>query len=395
MRQSRHPALAVALVAAFSLGCADKATGPKATALEIVTPPSTSAQTTVALASQPSVRLVDASGAPVEQADVVITADVTSANGRVVAGGTATTDATGVATFQTLTLGALNGAVGPTLTLSFSSPSLTPVTAPVDVECFVAPIQLAEAVSSRLTTGDCRRPSGTYYKEYLLDVSASTKAIILSSTADFQSAVVVRGPNEPTRFMGASALQTDVTIKQLVPPGLYHILETTPATGITGNFTLAVTSTVEDDPQCELPQFHSPLATDQVLRAGCLDSNDDVTDLYLFILSPGSSISASVTTTAFTPLVAVWRYQTNIRETFQTDNGNTVSVSHTNALGTPTFYFLQVSSSNGTETGAYTVSATITNPAGPAPAIAFRLPAPIASLDTYGPARKAPRPIGW
>src|SRR5687768_1737943 len=94
------------------------------TQLSIVTQPSAAAQSGVAFATQPSVRLLDGGGNPVNVAGIQVTASIASGGGTLVGSGTATTNASGIATFTDL---AISGTVGPR-TLSFTSAGLTSAT---------------------------------------------------------------------------------------------------------------------------------------------------------------------------------------------------------------------------------------------------------------------------
>ncbi|HTH66440.1 MAG TPA: Ig-like domain-containing protein, partial [Gemmatimonadales bacterium] len=95
-----------------------------ATKLSITTQPSTSAQSGVTLAQQPAIQLLDALNNPVSQSGVVITATINSGpGGGSVINPTATTNASGLATFSGL---AISGTAG-SYTLHFASGSLTAV----------------------------------------------------------------------------------------------------------------------------------------------------------------------------------------------------------------------------------------------------------------------------
>ncbi len=99
-------------------------TGGAAGQLAITTQPSTTAQSGVAFAQQPLIQLEDASGNAVSQSGVVVTAAVGAGGGTLAGTTTASTNASGVATFTNL---AIIGTVG-ARTLSFSAPSLAGVT---------------------------------------------------------------------------------------------------------------------------------------------------------------------------------------------------------------------------------------------------------------------------
>ncbi len=118
--QNTLTATSGALSATFS------ATGVSGTGsvLVLTVSPSATASSGVPFAAQPVVQLRDANGNNVSTGGVVITAAVTSGTGTL-ANATATTGATGAATFSGLTL---SGTAG-TFTLSFSAASYSPVSA--------------------------------------------------------------------------------------------------------------------------------------------------------------------------------------------------------------------------------------------------------------------------
>ena len=99
-------------------------TPPPATNLGITTQPSTSATSGQAFARQPVIQLRDASNAAVSQSGVVVTAAIATGGGTLGGTATATTNASGVATFTNLSISGADGA----RTVSFSAPSLTGAT---------------------------------------------------------------------------------------------------------------------------------------------------------------------------------------------------------------------------------------------------------------------------
>ena len=93
-----------------------------ATRLVMVNQPSASAQSSIVLVQQPSVRLVDASGNNVAQAGVAVT--VTTVGGVINGTATRNTDAAGVAAFTDLAISGLAG----NYVLTFGASGLTPAT---------------------------------------------------------------------------------------------------------------------------------------------------------------------------------------------------------------------------------------------------------------------------
>src|SRR5207249_1223530 len=98
-------------------------TAGTATQLTVTTEPSSTAQSGVPFAQQPVIQVRDASGNPVNQSGVTVTAAIATGGGTLGGTLTATTTETGVATFTNL---AITGAAGDR-TLSFSATGLTSV----------------------------------------------------------------------------------------------------------------------------------------------------------------------------------------------------------------------------------------------------------------------------
>src|SRR5207237_617062 len=96
-------------------------TAGAATQLTMTTEPSATAQSGVAFAQQPVIQVRDASGNPVNQAGVTVTAAIATGGGTLGGTLTATTLGTGVASFTNL---AISGTAGDR-TLSFSATGLT------------------------------------------------------------------------------------------------------------------------------------------------------------------------------------------------------------------------------------------------------------------------------
>jgi len=324
----------------------------------------------IPLATQPVLQLVDRNGNPVAAGGQVVTTSVVGGGGKIFERGSATTDASGLAAFETLTLGANNGEIGPT-TLSFSTGGSTSATAQIELACAVRIIELGSTVSDKLTTGDCKRvppaSATAFFKEYRLNVTAPTKAIRLSHSGDFPGYLLVRGPNEPTLFFGFGSDDDDFTFKVFVPPGASTILATTPIDGMTGSFTFSVVSAPEDEPECEDAQFQSPLSTNQTLRPACKDAVGKIGDFFGFDMLNAGAVSVSVASTAFVPQVVIVRtHPTEAVAATGSSSGGTASANHVNQTGGIAYYNIFVTSSDGTGTGAYTLQATITNATGSA-----------------------------
>jgi hypothetical protein len=359
----------VALVCA-SLACGD-ATGPTAGGLQILTAPSASAVATEPLETQPIIQATDASGNAMAIAGIVVTANIQGTGGFVLSGGTATTDATGAAVFETLTLGSRTE--GGVVSLRFSAPGIPSVTTDIDLSCEVRSLFLGIQINDALVNGDCVRQSGSTigsrFHWYDLTIPAGVKAIrVTDTTTSFAPVVVLRGPNEPLRFIGVGALEgnNSLSFRVLVPEGVQRVLATSNQPDTVGTFKLKIEAIPEADNTCEGYQFHSPLNTNQALLSECSDTQLGIIKNFGFILSPGASIAATLTSSAFTGRLSIWRDVGNNFIELQVEQvatGGTASVNATNATTTPQFYYIFVGSEDGTQTGDFNLQATITNPA--------------------------------
>ena len=123
---TRAPSVLALVGLTLVLSCSE-ATAPAAPEkLVLITAPTTPAQNRIAFPTQPSVQVQDAHGNPAG-AGIVVTAAISSGGGALGGTVTATTGTNGIATFTDLSIAGLVG----DRTLTFSSPSLTSVSAPV------------------------------------------------------------------------------------------------------------------------------------------------------------------------------------------------------------------------------------------------------------------------
>ena len=114
-------------------------TAGAATSLAVASQPSSAAQSGAVFGSQPSVQVQDQSGNPVQQAGLTVTVSLNGAGGSLFGSTSASTSASGLATFSGL---GISGTIG-TYSLSFSSSGLTGATS--------ASITLAAGAAAQLT----------------------------------------------------------------------------------------------------------------------------------------------------------------------------------------------------------------------------------------------------
>lgn len=168
-----------------------------ASGLSITTQPSATVRNDIALAQQPVIQLVDAADDPVALSGVVVTAALVSGGGELLGTLTATTDASGTATFADLRLRGLVGI----RTIEFTAPGLTPVTSG-NVEVIAGVATAIAVVTQPPATAVEDEPLSTDPVVRLVDVSGNE---VDSVGVDILVAVTPAGPT-----LGGTATQATV-----------------------------------------------------------------------------------------------------------------------------------------------------------------------------------------
>jgi hypothetical protein len=370
--------------------CGDGTAPPKPTKLVFVTEPAGVAETMVPLTTQPVVQTVDASG-HTAGSSTTVTVDVIGSTGVVAAGGTATTNSTGLASFSGLTLGAINGAVG-SVTLQFSAPNLEPVTKTIDLHCAVLPLTTAQTVSRAVTLGDCTFSGGVHHNMFGLMTADPVTAVRLTEDGALPGALQFRGPNEHLYFwgygVGPSQPDNKVSFKVLLPAGRTLVAVSLLQNAL-GNYTLT-TAPASADLTCETTAASaaSPITSAQQLMTGDCVANSFLQDILFIGLPPNASVTATMSSAAFDPQIKLLNAFTAALITSSTAQGST-SVTFTNS-DAPTPYYLLLTSSVAGASGPYNLTLNITYPSQSAVRAAIMVP----SVDARVPLPKdrgAPR----
>jgi len=249
----------------------------------------------------PSVVVKDQNGAPI--AGVTVTFDVTGGGG-VVLGSSVATDASGVATVGSWTLGAT---AGPN-TLTASTGTLTPVTftatgTAVTVNpCTVRASHTPGTTSTgSLATTDCLLDDGSFLdffsmtlgeaNAYLFRESAAFDSYLFLATSD--GAVIAENDDE-------SLTSKNSTIKALLPAGSYLLGASSLFPGITGSYSITSSTTSTAVTGCQLVFVTRNVSTSQSVEASdCLRTPPPAApiygDQYFIFIRAGQSITATMT----------------------------------------------------------------------------------------------------
>ena len=348
------------VLALTTSSCGDGTAPPEATRLAFVTEPSAVAETMVPLPIQPVVQIVDASGHAVGSS-ATVTVGVIGAPGRVAAGGTATANSTGLATFSELTLGAVNGAVG-SVTLQFAAPGLEPLTKTIDLHCAVLPLTTAQTVSRAVTLGDCTFVNGVYHNLFELVTADPLTAVRLTADAASPS-LQFSGPNDHLYFSGYYAGNT-VSYKVLLPAGR-TLVAVSLVNNSVGSYTLT-TAPASADLTCENTPASaaSPITSAQQLMTGDCVRNSFLEDNVTIGLPPKASVTAAMSSSAFDPQIQLVSLFPRTVMTSSTAQGST-SITFTNN-DAAAYYYVVLTSSVAGASGPYNFTLNTTYPSGSA-----------------------------
>jgi hypothetical protein len=302
----------------------------------------------------PSVLLSDQKGAPV--AGAVVTFTVT-AGGGTVTGATATSNASGIATVGSWTVGTAAGAN----TLSAQSGSLPAVTFSA---CGTGTHALGSSLDSQLSSTDCRLSDGSFVDFYAVTIPTGGTYIFNQTSSAFDtylafltSANVLVGINDD--YLSTSS---DSRLKVIVPPGSYFIGANSYNPGTFGNYSLTSAASTAEVSNCEDVFVVPGITTPQSLATTDCSTSGFFSDEYVVFLNPGQSITVAMTSSTLDSYVeirsngspAVLASNDNIDGTTQ-DARVTYAVPNT-GTSTGAFFIIAAASRVAGATGAYTLS---------------------------------------
>ena len=295
----------------------------------------------------PSVLVADASGRPLAGAPVTFT--VTSGGGTVT-GGSATSDASGIATVGSWTLGAGSGAN----TLSATTGSLPGVTF---TACATATHALGSTSDSQLSSTDCQLSNGSFVDFYTVTIPTSGTYIFSQTSTAFDtylafltSASVLIGINDD---FGNS----DSRVKIIVPAGSYIIGALSFDPNVTGNYSLASTGSADQVSNCEDVFVQKGISTPQSLQTTDCSTVGFYSDEYVIFMTSGQAITVGMTSSVVDSYLEI-RPNGSSAVLVSNDNVNANTKDAQVALTAPAtgFYIIAAASKTAGTTGDYTLS---------------------------------------
>ncbi len=271
------------------------------------------ALTGAAVTTKPSVIVKDANGNPVSGATVTFSVQ---AGGGTITGGTATTDATGIATVGSWTLGIVPGAQALRATAGTLSASIA-ATANLPTGCVAAPFAIGATIPGTWATGDCVSPgnrgifdpAGALYDQYELTLAAATQLkLSLTGAVDRSLRIRRKATGDIVAQMAGTAFNpTNATgtleLKYILAPDAYVIEVQSPASGATGNY--ALSSSLDATLTCTPAIF----GTTDITVTDKVDASTDCAfmggyeDRIIMILPAGINLRLTMSSTEMAPFL--------------------------------------------------------------------------------------------
>ena len=344
--------LLVALLG-VQLSCGDSS-GPGRSPTSISANSSTSqtGSSGAAVAEPPSVIVRDQNGEPLSGASVTFA--VTGGGGSVT-GASGVTNAAGVATVESWTLGTVVGAN--TLTASSGNlPSVTFTANGVDPCGVETPHTIGSTTNGELTPSDCKFPDGSLIDIFGTTVATAGTYLFSQSSTSFDTFLILFLENgSGFAFNDDFGTGTDSRIKAILPAGKYFIgANAFDSTG-TGAYTL--TSTIgETVTNCENLFDLRGVTTAQTLQAlDCPRSGGFYADSYIIGLLAGQQVTVSMNSTAVDSYVLAYGPSGAVLVSNDDKDGTTKDAQLVLTAPSDAYYRISASSAVVGATGAYTL----------------------------------------
>jgi hypothetical protein len=349
----------VAALAAFAFllsSCGDSS-GPGEGAASISANSSTtlSAAPGAPVSELPSVVVRNQSGQPVSGAHVTFTVET---GGGTVTGPNATTDASGIATVGSWTLGPSSGS-NTLVARSGNLPSVTFTANATDVCAPNATHVLGSTTNGSLSTQDCHLSDGTFVDFYTVTIPAAGTYVFTQTASTFDTfmAMLTSGGT----LIGINDdVGTDTTrssLKVILPAGTFVVAANSFNPNVTGNYTLSSAASTAHVTACEDVFVVRGITSPQSLQPTDCALNGVFGDEYLIVVLAGQTLTVSMNSGDVDSYLEI-----------HSGSDNTILAANDNADGTTTnaklvftpatsdFYVIAARTQTAGATGNYTLT---------------------------------------
>ncbi len=346
------PQLALAGIVALQISCGDSS-GPGGNAAASIVAISTTAlhgAPGAPVDEPPSVIVRDANGNPVS--GIPVTFAVTSGGGSVT-GNHPTSDAAGVATVGSWTLGPNAGTN--VLVASANGLSVTFTADGADPCAMLTQHAFGTTSSGQLTASDCDLGDGSRIDLYTV-VIASAGTFLFTQQGNFDTYLflfTLAGPIVGENHTGGQ-VNTSV-IKAILPAGTFVLGANSLPPNVTGTYTLTSAATTAEAGNCEEVFVTRGISSQQSLQSSDCTTNGFYADGYTIFLNAGQQITASMSSSAFDSYLEVIAVA-NSAVVVSNDNIDPTTQNAQVAFSAPSqgYYIIKARSAGAGATGAYT-----------------------------------------
>lgn len=349
----------------IQLSCGSDASGPDSKAAVIAANSSTAltAPPGAAVIEPPSVLVSDASGAPLVGAHVTF---VVTGGGGTISGGSATTNASGIATVGSWTLGANPGQN--TLVARIGSLPVVTFTASGANPCDNIPVHtLGSSTDGQLLRTDCKLSDGSFVDFYAVNVPAAGTYIFTQKSIEFDSYIAMLaqsgalvGVNDDS---ANSLTNRSSLLKVIVPAGNYTIAANSYLSDEIGRYTLASAASSAEVTNCEDAFVVIGITSPQSLQA--TDCNDgglgSYSDDYVIFVAAGQQLTVTMSSSTVDSFLEIHADGSGI-PIASNDNIDSTTKDARIVFTAPTtpqsgaFYVVKARSTAAGVTGAYTLT---------------------------------------
>jgi hypothetical protein len=300
-----------------------------------------------AVAQPPSVVVRDRFGAPVSAASVTFT--VTSGGGSVT-GGTALTDASGVATVGSWTFG-----TGPAAnTLNATVGSLPPLRFTACLSSGTHAI--GGSTTGGLNTSDCQFSEGSYVDLVNTTVTAARTYVFNLSSTNFDAYLQLNTMGgDLVGFNNNSNTSFNSTLKVLLPAADFTIAASSFNANVVGTYTIASAASSDMVTGCEEVWAARGITSDQSLQSTDCLSGGFFEDDYFIYLNAGAPVTISMNSTAIDSKLGLY-FNRLLRASNNDKDATTQDAQLTYTPPVSGVYGIAASSAAAGITGAYTIT---------------------------------------
>ena len=370
-------ALTVAVAAACG-GGGDKATAPGNSPATVTSNVATPASAVIAspINPTPSVVVKNSAGAPLANVRVTF---VVTAGGGVVAGASKLTDATGIASVDSWTLGNTPGTN--TLTATAGAKTATFTVTGTNTCVLSGGLTVGGTVTGNLSTSPCAAAGGTAAQSWSFQQPSGQTAVSFvmhpTGSPSFDTVLLLHrntyaafdrliGFNDDDQTVAGGT--TDSRVNAILGAGSYVISGNNFDAGVTGPFTITAEAWTGDIVNCRDAFITTGVTTNQTMTNSCnYQGTTQYVDPAEIYLAQGQQVQIDMTSTAFDPKLDLYLASGTPAGSDDNSGGGT-SARIVYTAGAAGIFVIVPTAATASQVGAYTLSATSIagGPVGPA-----------------------------